>query len=123
MKKLMEKVTNVKDSINSKIIGLQILGMTALATTTAGASQLDSDATTKAEGILDEIFKYLGIIFMVVGALMLFSGIMSYVMAYRDDDPEKKHKASMSIAAGVGVLVIGIAAATIVSNLISAATA
>ncbi len=87
-----------KTEINKKhfiMAGVLICVVAILLTTTTAFAdvKLDSSLTNLLETIID----YLGLIFRVVGILLLAYAVGQMILAFKDDNPDAKTKASTLI--------------------------
>ena len=63
-------------------------------------------APAKASDVLEVIHKVLKFLTVIVGSIVLLSGIVKYVMAKQDSNGPDEHKAIMTMAVGVILIIL-----------------
>ena len=66
----------------------------------------DVAAKASAKDVLDVIIKVLKYVSIIVGVIMLLSGIMKFVVAKQNDNGPDEHKAAATMAVGIVLIIL-----------------
>ena len=63
-------------------------------------------ATAKAKDVLNVIIQVLKYVSIIIGVIMLLSGIMKFVVAKQNDNGPDEHKAAATMAVGIVLIIL-----------------
>lgn len=109
----------MKNKVKERLIHAKAKTMTAAQKFTAGlaasaaalgvpvttyAGEFDAANTADGSSIVDNLITTVGNILTWAGVLVLIAAIVAYLLAFRNEDVEGKHKAGLAFAIGIAMV-------------------
>lgn len=109
----------MKNKVKERLIHAKAKTMTATQKFTAGlaasaaalgvpvttyAGEFDAANTADGSSIVDNLITTVGNILTWAGVLVLIAAIVAYLLAFRNEDVEGKHKAGLAFAIGIAMV-------------------
>ena len=110
----MSKLAN---AIRSRAFAMSTLSLASLSAFVVAHADGDEDFDSQAGRLVGRIINVLIKIVRWAGVVILAWGIISFVMGMRDEDVEKKHKATTLSLVGIAMVLIGFLLEPILSAL------